>query len=62
MRPSRRLVQIQDHIWEPVMRASGECFCPICCREYYDHPMERTLLFMGQPYLTVLCTGERVKL
>lgn len=38
-------------------RASGRCICPVCGKEYYDHPQEPE-----HTYLTILCNGWVVKL
>ena len=38
-------------------RASGLCTCKVCGRLYYDHKSCPT-----DPWLTVLCNGQRVKL
>jgi hypothetical protein len=40
-----------------VYRASGECLCPVCHREYRTHPV-------NVPYwdLHILCNGDHVHL
>lgn len=44
-------------------RASGESICDICGREYRQHPAdEEQLSYDDQPFLIVLCNGDRVKL
>jgi DNA primase large subunit len=44
-------------------RASHLCICEKCGKEYIDHPLDyQELDFTGQPYLNILCSGERVKL
>lgn len=46
----------------PFYRASGDKICT-CGRKYYDHPMdEKVLDYAGQPFLHILCNGDRVKL
>lgn len=50
---------------EPVdfYRASGECICPDCNKEYWRHPSDRENVdFNGHPFLRILCNGDRVKL
>ena len=45
------------------IRASGECICNICGKEYYDHPYDwRIIGYGGVPYLNIICDGTRVKL
>ena len=44
-------------------RASGDCICNWCGRNYYSHPMHmKKLDWNGDPYLHVLCNGDKVKL
>jgi hypothetical protein len=44
-------------------RASGDCICEDCGEVYYDHQYDMEELgYDGQPFLIVLCNGERVKL
>lgn len=44
-------------------RASGESICDVCGREYRQHPVdEDQLSYDDQPFLIVLCNGDRVKL
>lgn len=46
-----------------IRRASGKCICPQCGEQYQEHPVDfEVLSFDGQPFLTVLCSGEKVKL
>ncbi len=44
------------------VRASGDCVCAWCGREYRKHPLDPYELYDGWPWLTVLCDGRRVKL
>lgn len=39
-------------------RVSGMCGCAVCGKLYYDHPQFRS----PYEYMTVLCTGDLVKL
>mgnify|MGYP001171393756 CR=1 FL=1 len=58
----RSPVVIAKRIWF-AYRAGGDVECRICGRKYYDHPMEPTETdWNDQPYLHVLCSGDRVKL
>lgn len=46
-------------------RASGQCICPECGYEYYLHPEDTAperLSYDGNPFLIILCNGDRVKL
>ena len=46
-------------------RASGDCICEKCGYEYRLHPLDTDkdrLSYDGQPFLHVLCNGDRVKL
>ena len=44
-------------------RASGECICDKCGKEYWRHPRDKENLdFHGEPFLKILCNGDRVKL
>jgi hypothetical protein len=44
-------------------RASGDCICDVCGKEYRQHPVdEEQLSYTGDPFLIVLCSGDRVKL
>jgi hypothetical protein len=43
--------------------AAGDCVCDVCGREYRQHPVdEDQLSYTGDPFLIVLCNGDRVKL
>jgi hypothetical protein len=43
-------------------RADGRCVCR-CGLEYRDHPGDPAVLSnFGEPFLTILCDGRRVKL
>lgn len=51
-----------DHVVSFV-RASGECICDECGDFYRRHPSDKKNLgYDDQPYLRVLCGGQRVKL
>ncbi len=44
-------------------RASGNCICNVCGLTYYKHPHDPDVTdWDGNPWLHVLCNGERVKL
>ena len=44
-------------------RASKDCVCPICRQECIRHPLDFwELSYSGDPFLHVLCNGDRVKL
>jgi len=44
-------------------RADGRCICELCGEEYRRHPMDHfELSYSGEPFLNVLCNGDRVKL
>lgn len=44
-------------------RAHQDCRCPKCGKRYIDHPMDlRSLSWQDEPFLHVLCNGDRVKL
>lgn len=46
-----------------IIRASGDCICEICGKEYRRHPDDmEELSYQGLPFLQVLCDGTRVKL
>jgi hypothetical protein len=48
---------------EPFIRASGDCLCASCGREYRRHPQDKIeLSYDGHPFLRILCDGTRVKL
>lgn len=49
---------------EPEMRrASGDCLCDLCGREYRRHPFTFEYTdWNGEPFLHVLCNGDLVKL
>lgn len=50
---------------EPVdfYRASGECICEACGKEYWKHPSDmENLGWNDEPFLRVLCNNDRVKL
>jgi len=39
------------------LRASGDCLCPVCGREYREHPADREC-----PTFVLLCNGSVMKL
>lgn len=44
-------------------RAGGDCLCEICGKEYRKHQFDfYELSYTGEPFLHVLCNGDRVKL
>jgi hypothetical protein len=44
-------------------RASKDCICEACGQEYWRHPFDFWELgYNGEPFLHVLCNGDRVKL
>ena len=44
-------------------RADGCCLCEICTYEYRLHPLDtEDLDYQGNPFMHVLCNGDRVKL
>ena len=44
-------------------RASGECICSECGRDYYSHPYASEARDRDdQPYLHIICNGDIVKL
>ena len=58
-------LQETDELAVPFHRAGGECVCPGCFSKYREHPLDRRPEARGdqdQPFLRVLCSGERVKL
>lgn len=49
----------------PYRRAGGGSVCPSCFSRYREHPLDRRPEAMSdteEPWLRVLCNGERVKL
>ncbi len=45
------------------VRASGAVVCPLCHKEYREHPLDwRMLGYNQRPYLNIVCSGHRVKL
>lgn len=55
-------VPITKHIWF-WYRASGECVCEICGREFWRHKHEMEEVdWNDDPYLKIICNGDRVKL
>lgn len=43
-------------------RASGQCVCTLCGRQYLKHPYSEHRSCDDQPYLHRLCNGKLVKL
>lgn len=44
-------------------RASKDCICGACGLEFWRHPLDFwELSYSGEPFLHVLCNGDRVKL
>ena len=44
-------------------RASGNCICSICKKEYYTHPYANEIKdWEDRPFLHKLCDGRLVKL
>lgn len=55
--------QVQSNEPPESFRASGNCLCPVCGKEYHTHPYDYDQVSgSGEPYLFVLCNGSRVKL
>jgi len=52
---ARRQMSIQ--VPETVIRASGDCLCPVCGKQYRKHPAVE-----GLEWATRLCNGRCVKL
>lgn len=45
------------------IRASGECVCAACGKDYFHHPPDTSVLgYDGRPFLRIVCGGQRVKL
>lgn len=46
-----------------IFRASGDCICSICGKEYWKHKLSMEYLgYNDEPYLNRLCDGRLVKL
>jgi len=44
-------------------RSASDCICEGCGYEYRYHPLDpHDLSYDGQPFMHVLCNGDRVKL
>lgn len=57
------LHHFSDEVSPQFFRASGDCICTHCSKEYRRHPMAREYLdWNGDPYLNRLCSKELVKL
>lgn len=53
----------EDAVFFRFYRSNGECICEICRKFYKDHELDEKILdWEGNPFLHVLCNGERVKL
>jgi len=51
-----------DELAEKFYRASGNCRCKTCGKDYYSHPHASEARDQdGTPYLHVLCDGDIVK-
>lgn len=62
MNPFRKLAGEADDAVD-FYRASGNCICEQCGEFYICHEMDREHLgFQGEPFLHILCNGDRVKL
>jgi len=63
LREERVLVKVAELDYPEFTRASGQCICSICGREYWRHPHDfRWLDWIEVPYLRKLCDGTLVKL
>ena len=52
-----------DEIASRMFRASGDCICDACGRDYYSHPyVFEARDDEGNPFLHVTCAGDIVKL
>ena len=62
---SARIGKLLDHQRE-ARRASGNVACTVCGKDYYQHPMDHSVLTRitgeAEPFLHLLCDGSRVKL
>ena len=45
-----------------MFRASGDCICETCGKEYWRHPFSKHRSWQDEPFLHVLCDGSLVKL
>jgi hypothetical protein len=55
----------QEDDRQDFVRASGDCVCEICGKDYYHHPEAdepQYLSYDGTPFLHRLCDGTLVKL
>lgn len=43
-------------------RASGACICPVCGKEYRQHPLGGPVGWQDEQFLNELCNGDLVKL
>lgn len=43
-------------------RASGACICPVCGKEYRQHPLGGPKGWQDEQFLNELCNGDLVKL
>lgn len=44
-------------------RASGDCVCEECGKQYYEHPLDqKELSYDNSPFMHILCNGDLVKL
>ena len=58
----RVLVQTDGRAAKTMRRASGECVCLICGKQYRQHPPSEDRDWNGDPFLNLLCNGDLVKL
>lgn len=60
---SKVLHHVDDEVSPQFFRASGDCVCTHCSKEYRRHPMAPEYVdWNGEPYLNRLCSEELVKL
>lgn len=57
----QQLANVNQHEAPEFFRASGDALCAVCGKSYREHPSDRTILYDGCPFLTVLCDETRVK-
>jgi hypothetical protein len=57
------VMHVDDDLLFDFIRASGDVFCEVCDKKYYDHPMDKEQLdHEDRPFLRIDCTGRRLKL
>lgn len=58
-----RVILLEDEVKISSYRSNGDCICSVCKKKYSEHPLDKDILdFQGDPYLNILCNGDRVKL